>query len=114
MAACRQHRAAAFACRERCLAAPAWLQTGALAVSHDIFAPGFKTEPYWWEAAPRPVPDPAPLPPRCDVAIVGSGYTGLTAALNLARNGRNVVVLEAEIAGAGASTRNAGFVGRAL
>jgi glycine/D-amino acid oxidase-like deaminating enzyme len=80
----------------------------------DIFAPGFKTEPYWWEAAPRPLPKPVPLPPRCDVAIVGSGYTGLTAALTLARAGRDVVVLDAEAAGAGASSRNAGFVGRAL
>jgi glycine/D-amino acid oxidase-like deaminating enzyme len=80
----------------------------------DIFAPGFKTEPYWWEATPRPLPASAPLPARCDVAIVGSGYTGLTAALHLARAGRSVAVLDAEAAGAGASSRNAGFVGRAL
>jgi glycine/D-amino acid oxidase-like deaminating enzyme len=80
----------------------------------DIFAPGFKSEPYWWEAAARPQPTARPLPRRCDVAIVGSGYTGLTAALHLARAGREVMVLESEVAGAGASTRNAGFVGRAL
>jgi glycine/D-amino acid oxidase-like deaminating enzyme len=52
------------------------------------------------------------LPPRVDVVIVGSGYTGLSAALTLARAGRNVVVLEKSEAGFGASTRNAGFIGR--
>jgi glycine/D-amino acid oxidase-like deaminating enzyme len=82
-------------------------------MSLDILAPGFKPEPYWWEAA-RPQATARPLPRRCDVAIVGSGYTGLTAALHLARAGRTVAVLESEAAGSGASTRNAGFVGRAL
>ena len=36
--------------------------------------------PYWWEAAPR-IPAPAaPLPARTDVAVIGSGYSGLSAA----------------------------------
>ena len=49
------------------------------------------------------------------MAIVGSGYTGLSAALTLARAGRRVHVLEADrYPGAGASTRNAGFVGSQL
>ncbi len=78
----------------------------------DIFAPGFKTQPYWWDAAPRPTMPEALLPARADVAIVGSGYTGLSAALTLAHAGRSVVVLEKSEAGFGASTRNAGFVGR--
>jgi gamma-glutamylputrescine oxidase len=46
-----------------------------------------------------------------DVAIVGGGLAGLTAALDLARSGRSVVVLEAERVGWGASGRNGGFVG---
>src|SRR5215217_2686077 len=46
-----------------------------------------------------------------DVAIVGGGLAGLTAALELARAGRSVIVLEAERVGWGASGRNGGFVG---
>ena len=78
----------------------------------NIFANGFKTDPYWWDAAPRPALPPLALPAHIDVAIVGSGYTGLSAALTLARGGRSVLVLEKDQAGFGASTRNAGFIGR--
>jgi glycine/D-amino acid oxidase-like deaminating enzyme len=45
-----------------------------------------------------------------DVAIVGGGYTGLSAALSLAESGASVVVLEAETFGYGASGRNGGQV----
>ncbi len=47
----------------------------------------------------------------CDVAIVGAGYTGLSAALHLARAGYSVRVLEAHRVGFGASGRNGGQVG---
>ncbi len=45
-----------------------------------------------------------------DVAIVGGGLAGLTAAIELSRAGRKVAVLEAERIGWGASGRNGGFV----
>lgn len=79
-----------------------------------IFAPGFKETPYWWEAAPRDPAVPAPPPKTVDVAIVGSGFTGLNAAIDLARAGRGVVVMDAGDLGQGASTRNAGYVGQTL
>ncbi|HVZ14389.1 MAG TPA: FAD-binding oxidoreductase, partial [Bauldia sp.] len=45
---------------------------------------------------------------RADVAIVGGGFTGLSAGLHLAEAGIDVVVLEAEQVGWGASGRNGG------
>lgn len=48
---------------------------------------------------------------RVDVAIVGGGYTGLSAALHLAEAGFDVLLLEAHRAGWGASGRNGGQVG---
>ena len=45
------------------------------------------------------------------MAIIGSGFTGLSAALTLLRNGRQTVVFERDRAGYGASTRNGGQVG---
>ena len=68
-------------------------------------------DPYWWDAAPREAPGDVALPARCDVAIVGAGYAGLSAALTLARAGRSVVVLEAGAPGYGASSRSGGMIG---
>ena len=50
-----------------------------------------------------------PIPEKVDVAIIGGGYTGLSAARTLAKRGVNVAVLEAETIGWGASSRNGGM-----
>ncbi|WP_113912108.1 NAD(P)/FAD-dependent oxidoreductase [Roseovarius dicentrarchi] len=69
---------------------------------------------YWHEGADR-APDTAGRPPaKVDVAIVGAGYTGLSAALHLARAGRSVAVFDAEAVGFGASSRNGGMIGPGL
>ena len=68
-------------------------------------------DPYWWEAAPLESRTDLPLPKRCDVAIIGAGYAGLSAALTLARAGRSVVVLDALAPGEGASSRSGGMIG---
>ena len=48
---------------------------------------------------------------RADVCVIGGGFTGLSAALNLAEQGFDVVLLEAERIGWGASGRNGGLIG---
>ncbi|MBE5268807.1 FAD-binding oxidoreductase [Stenotrophomonas sp. B2] len=67
--------------------------------------------PASWYAAS--LPEPAALPPlqgdvQADVAVLGAGYTGLTAALELASRGQHVVLLDAHRIGWGASGRNGG------
>lgn len=47
----------------------------------------------------------------CDVCVIGGGYTGLSTALHLAQRGYDVVLLEAQRLGFGASGRNGGQVG---
>ena len=73
-----------------------------------------KTEPFWWDAAPRPVLPEDDLPTHLDVAVVGSGYAGLSAALVLAHAGRSVAVFESGEVGVGASTRNGGICSGSL
>ena len=70
----------------------------------------FQERPLWWDGMefPRGLRDP--LPRQVDVVVVGSGYTGMAAAREAAERGREVVVLESESLGWGASTRNAGMV----
>jgi glycine/D-amino acid oxidase-like deaminating enzyme len=83
---------------------------------------------YWWDTVDgRGVPGAAdvrtvgspgapasgpggPLQRRYDVAIVGAGYTGLSAARVMAHAGADVLVLERERIGWGASSRNGGQV----
>lgn len=77
----------------------------------DIFEPDFIAEPYWWDDwRPSMPPDGTEPPESAGVAVIGAGFTGLSAALELANEGIPVVVLEADLPGSGASTRNGGGV----
>jgi glycine/D-amino acid oxidase-like deaminating enzyme len=73
-----------------------------------------KATPYWWEHAPPTAVEAPELPSQADAAVIGSGYTGLSAALTLARAGRSVIVFDAGTPGVGASSRNGGMLGSAL
>ena len=66
---------------------------------------------YWLETVTTcPGQSAGDLPEEIDVAIVGGGFCGLSAALALAKRGVRVAVLEAETFGWGASCRNGGMV----
>ena len=69
----------------------------------------FKDTPYWWEAATPPTMPQEAITATCDVAIIGAGFAGLTAALILCRAGRSVQVFDKQRPGEGASSRNGGI-----
>ncbi|PWE54147.1 FAD-dependent oxidoreductase [Metarhizobium album] len=71
------------------------------------FSP-FETSLWFATAPPAPATVPLEGRIRADVCIVGGGYTGLTTALELARDGVKAVLLEREEVGYGGSGRNAG------
>jgi glycine/D-amino acid oxidase-like deaminating enzyme len=75
-------------------------------------SPSFAERVLWQVQAPAD-PDPAPaapLPSSADAVVIGGGYAGTAAARELASRGYDVVVLEKEAIGWGASTRNGGMV----
>ena len=79
-----------------------------------VFTEDLKLTPYWWDHVPRPVLSRRAPPAKADVVVIGSGYTGLCAALQTARGGRDTVVLDAQDAGWGCSTRNGGQISTSI
>ena len=79
----------------------------------------WRNNPYWWdfgldnqplelELLARPIEE---VPAQSDCIVVGAGYSGLSAALTLARAGRSVIVLDSSQPGYGCSGRNGGLIG---
>ena len=68
-----------------------------------------KLESFWQQTAPEFTGgSQQPLPERADVVVIGGGFSGISAARNLARQGIDVVVLESEGVMSQASARNGG------
>ncbi len=65
---------------------------------------------FWLTTVDAPQIPARDLPQSADVAVIGAGFTGLSAARTLAKSGAKVAVLEAENVGWGASCRNGGMV----
>lgn len=72
-------------------------------------SPGYS----WYEATvgERPTYPALEGSTTCDVVVIGGGYTGLSAAVHLAKAGADVVLIEAHRFGDGASGRNGGQLG---
>ncbi len=70
-----------------------------------------KQEIYWHTTVAMPDASKlVPLPEKVDAAVVGGGFTGLSAARTLAKRGSSVAVLDSNSIGWGASSRNGGMV----
>lgn len=63
-----------------------------------------------WIDPPNDVQPSLPGDHTCDVAVIGGGIGGMATALRLAERGRDVVLLEAQFCGYGASSRNGGHI----
>ena len=83
-------------------------------IRSNIFASDFVARPYWWGGTPRPHLVLDDLPPKVDVLVIGSGYTGLCASVQTARGGRSTLVIDAEEIGWGCSSRNGGQVSSSI
>jgi len=65
---------------------------------------------FWLETVEISAPVARDFPQHVDVAVIGAGFTGLSAARALAKSGAAVAVLDAQTIGWGASSRNGGMV----
>lgn len=65
---------------------------------------------YWLDQLGPPPVLSRELPGKVDVLVIGSGYTGLNAAIECARGGRSTLVIDTNEPGFGCSTRNGGQI----
>lgn len=78
--------------------------------SHSSFSADYSASSYWLDNLQAPPALPGKPLSDVDVVIVGSGYTGLHAAIETARGGKSTMVLDAQDPGWGCSTRNGGQI----
>ena len=83
-------------------------------MSVSILADDYKNKPYWWDLTPRKNFSDIELPKKTEVLVIGSGYTGICAAIQTSRMGLDTVVLDAENVGWGCSSRNGGQVSTSI
>jgi glycine/D-amino acid oxidase-like deaminating enzyme len=85
-----------------------------LSAAPSIWKDGWSEIPYWFEGLDPPPGSSGQVPGEADVVIIGSGYTGLNAAIECARGGKSVLVLDSGDPGFGCSTRNGGQISTSI
>lgn len=83
-------------------------------VDKAVFERGYKDSSFWLEGVPELPALPTEPLDTVDVAVIGSGYTGMHAAIETARAGRRTMVLDAHAPGWGCSTRNGGQISTSI
>lgn len=83
-------------------------------MAHTVLKPDCKDSSYWLDDLPPPPATQREPLSEVDVAIIGSGYTGLNAAIETARGGRTTLVLDSQDPGWGCSTRNGGQISTSI
>ena len=81
---------------------------------HTSLTQNCKASSYWLDDLQMPPSLPSELQKSVDVVIIGSGYTGMHAAIETARGGRSTMVLDAQDPGWGCSTRNGGQISTSI
>ncbi len=79
-----------------------------------MWAKDWKNTSYWLDGQPSLAGLSQTIIPDVDVLIVGSGYTGLHAAIQILRGGRKVMIIDAGDPGFGCSTRNGGQISTSI
>ncbi|MEO0752088.1 MAG: FAD-binding oxidoreductase [Pseudomonadota bacterium] len=90
------------------------LADGARLNTSEVWMPNWTDAPYWHDGLAAATGLSSGLPSSVDVLVVGSGYTGLNAAIETARGGRSTLVLDAGDPGHGCSTRNGGQISTSI
>ena len=79
-----------------------------------MWAKDWKNTSYWLDGQPALSGISQTIIPDVDVLVVGSGYTGLHAAIQILRGGRKVMIIDAGAPGFGCSTRNGGQISTSI
>ena len=79
-----------------------------------LWMPDAEMHPVWWDDLQALPALPATVPQKTDVVVIGCGYTGLNAGIEIARGGRQTLILEAQDIGHGCSSRNGGQIGTSV
>ena len=76
-----------------------------------MWAENWHNQSYWLDGLDPIEKSYENIPTNVEVLIIGSGYTGLHAAIQVARSGREALVIDSGEPGVGCSSRNGGQIG---